>query len=128
MVTDQCGQELIQRFPIGKAQFHFCRMDIHVEQAAVNGNLQHGKRVFMLHHKGFVGFFNTFGNQAALDITPVDKIVLKIAVPPGNQGLANKSADRKTLIFALDLNEVRGNVAPIDMVNHLFKVGIAGSM
>ena len=82
--------------------------------------MQGSERVFVLHHKRFIAFFNAFGNQAAFNIPAVNEIIFKIPVPPGNQRLANKPTDGKPFVFPMDFYQVGSNVAAIDMVNHFF--------
>ena len=43
------GQDFIDFFSPSKADFHFGRMYIDIDQAAVYRNLQHGKRILVLH-------------------------------------------------------------------------------
>ena len=61
--------------------------------------MQNRKGIFMLHHKGFIGFLNAFGNQAAFNIPAIDKVVFKIPVSPGNQGLADKAEFKATVMY-----------------------------
>ena len=127
-VSKQFCQKPKDGFSFPKPQFHFGGMDVYVQKVSFYRNLKGGKRVFMLHYKGLVGFLNTSGNQAASDIPAVDKIIFKIPVPSGYQRFADKSVNGNQLIFSVHLYQIGGNIPSVHMVNNFLQTGIAGGV
>ena len=66
-------------------------MDIHIQGIRLYGKMQHGERIFVLHHKWLVCLLYGFGNDVAPDITPIDEIIFIVAVGAGDYGLSDES-------------------------------------
>ena len=47
----------------------------------------------MLHHIALVPVLDGLGHESALNVPPVDEIILKISVSPGDHRLSDKSGD-----------------------------------
>ena len=71
----------------------------------------------MLHHKGPVSVLNGLCHQAAFDVAPVDIVILKIAVAPGDHRLSRKSLDLQNIFLQLHRKEVGGDFPPEHGVN-----------
>ena len=111
-----------------KPQFHLCRMDIHIHMLAINLDVQYHKRIFMLHGKVLIRIFDGLGYNAALYISSVDEIILKIPVSPRYQRLSKKSSDFKSGGFVVGCQQIGCNLSAIYMIDDILKIAIAGSM
>ena len=47
----------------------------------------------MLHHIAFVAVLDGLGDQAAFNIPPVDEIILKVSVSPGDHRFSDKAGN-----------------------------------
>ena len=91
----------VHHLSVAEAQFHLGRMDIDIQKLRLNGEMKHGKRILVLHHKRLVGLFYGFRYDAASDIPPINKIIFVIPVSPCNHGLPDKAADEDILLLRL---------------------------
>ena len=82
----------------------------------------------MLHHKSPVAFLDAPGNHIAADITAVDKVILIASVPPGNHGFSDIAADAHRPLDRVNLSQICGHVAPVNMVNHILQIVVSGGM
>ena len=101
-------------------------IDIHIRTFDLN--VKTGKRIFMLHHKRMISIFHCFCHDLTLYISSIDIIIFKITVSTGNYGFPDKSFEMKIFVFMIDFQKTGGDIPAIDMIDHIFFPGIAGSM
>ena len=94
--------DLKDPFSVLKTQLHFGGMNVHIQKLWFNLQLQHGKRVLMLHHKRLVSLLDRLINDAAFHIPSINKINFKIAVIAGNHRLACESFHRNVILFFMN--------------------------
>ena len=109
----------IHQITVFKAQLHLGGMNVHIDKVLINVKMQQGERVLMLHQIGLVGVLYGFGNNIALNIPPVNKIIFIVPVSPADQRLARKSADSNLPFLALNLQQVASHLAAIDGVDQI---------
>ena len=119
---------LIHLLPVGKTQFHLCRMDINIQDSPINCKLQRCKRIFMLHHKCLIAVLNCLGDNTAFDITPIDKIILIISVSPGDDRFSDKSINRNILILHMDFYQIGRNIPSVNTIDNVLQVRIPRRM
>ena len=74
-------------------EFHLRRMHVHIDILRLHREMQKRKRIFVLHHVALISVLDSFGHESALNVSPVDKIILKIPVSTGNQWFPDKAGD-----------------------------------
>ena len=72
-------------------------MDIHIHQFLINCDVQHTKRILMIHQVRPIGFLDCLGDHIAFHITVIDIIIFKIAISSGNHRLSEKTFDMDAL-------------------------------
>ena len=82
----------------------------------------------MLHHKALVRLFHRFGEQCAFDVASIDKIAFVAAVSAGNHRFSDKALYREIFCLCADRKKRRRNIAPVDMIDQIFFIGVAGGM
>ncbi len=82
----------------------------------------------MLHQIRLISVFQPFGNQAAFDISAVDKIHFKIPVSSGDCRCSDPSGNGKQFIGGFYLYQRRCNFPAVNLIDGVFYVGISGSM
>ena len=107
---------------------HFGRMDVYVDLIPGNSILKADKGIFMLHHIRLIGFLNGLHQDLAFYIPAVDIIIFKIPVSPGDHRLSDKAFDEDPRPFKPDLQQFSGNIPAVDPVDHIFQIGISGTM
>ena len=100
-------------------------MHIHIQEPAVYRKMQRRKRVLMLHHEGPIALFDAPGDHITLNISSIDKIVLKSSVSPGHRRFPNKARNPHRPLLCVDLRQIGRDLPAIDMVNHILQVMIA---
>ena len=125
---DDFKQCFINRFIVWKTKFHLCRVYVDIQQIRIHRKVQNTKRILVLHQKSLICFFNWLWEQCTLYITSIDKIIFKITVSTGNYGFPDKSFEMKIFVFMIDFQKTGGDIPAIDMIDHIFFPGIAGSM
>ena len=108
-----------------KPQLHFCRMDIYIQKLWFNRQTQHCKRIPMLHHKRFIGFFNGSGNQITFNIAPVYKVILKIPVISGNHRFSNISFYSYHFMTNLHFQKIRRDFPPKNCIDNIFQTVVS---
>ena len=120
---------LIQLFIFRKPQFHFSWMDVDVQHFGIDLEMQYGKRIFMLHHKGLVSIFDGFGDNFALNIPSVYEIVFKVSVSSGDHRLSNKTSNFHAIFKGLlYFQQIIGNIPSVDIIDNIFQAVITGRM
>ena len=119
---------LIDHLPIPETQLHLGRMDVDIQKFRLNRKLEHGKRVFVLHHKGLVGILYRLVDKAAFDIPAIGKIVFIIAVAPGNQRFPDITFHLHRIRPRLHRKQICRNLPAEYGVNNIFQVMVAGGM
>ena len=107
---------------------HFGGMDIYIDLIAGNVILQTHKWILVLHHIWLIGFLNGLHQDLAFYIPAVDIIIFKIPVSPGDHRLSDKAFDEDPRPFKPDLQQFSGNIPAVDPVDHIFQIGISGTM
>ena len=100
-------------------------MHIHIQEPAVYRKMQRRKRVLMLHHEGPIALFDAPGDHITLNISSIDKIVLKASVSPGHRRFPDKARNPHRPLLCVDLRQIGRDLPAIDMVNHILQVMIA---
>ena len=99
-------------------------IDIHLFR--IDLNLQYRKRITVAHHKRFVSILDCPGNDRALHITPIDKIILVIPVSPGNHRLSDKAANPDISIIRLRCHQICSDIPSVNAVNNILQITVAG--
>ena len=68
-------------------------MYVHIDKLRLHGEVQQREGIFVLHHIALVPVLDGLGHESALNVPPVDEIILKISVSPGDHRLSDKSGD-----------------------------------
>ena len=103
-------------------------MYIHIQKLAIHLEVQHRKRILMQHHKVFVRILNTFWDQTAFDIAPVDEIIFKIPVSAGDHRFSDKTMDSYLFISAMDFHKRSRDIPSVNMVDDLFDISVSGGL
>ena len=107
----------VHHLPVAEAKLHLGGMDIDIQKLRLNGEMQHGKRILVLHHKRLVGLFYGLRYDAASDIPPIDEIIFVVSVAPGDHRLPDKAADGDILLLRLDCQQIRRNLPAEDRID-----------
>ena len=105
-------------------QFHLGRMHVDVHIFTVNLHVKHHKRILMLHGEILISVFDRFRYDRIFHITPVDKIILKIPVPPGNHRFPQKPGNLKPRCILLYPKKVRSDVPSVDVIDYIFQISV----
>ena len=82
----------------------------------------------MLHQKTAVGLLNGLCDQVALDVPPIDKVVLKIAIAPADGRFSDKAGDLKIFALIPYFKQLCRNVSAVYMIDQILSVSVAGGM
>ena len=113
---------------VAKPQFHLGRMDIYIHRRAVDGDVEHYKGILVLHGEILVSVLNGLVDHLVFDVSSVDKIGLKVPVPSGDQRRSQISGDVDPLFLMVYLQKVGRDLPPVDMVDHILQVSVAGGV
>ena len=102
-----------------KAQLHLGRMDIHIQKFRLNLKMQHGKGVFVLHHKGLIGFLDGLADNAALYISSVNIIIFKIPVAAGNDRFSDKALHPEDLPRNGNRDQIGCDLTTVDRIDDI---------
>ena len=75
-----------------------------------------------------VGVLDGLGQQFALYISAIDKIIFKIPVGSGQGGLSDISADPEELIFSLQRNQLPGNIPAVNLIDRFFDIAVSAGI
>ena len=80
-ISDGVKYKIIYLLLITESKFHLCRVHIYIQIFPINCKMKYRKWIFMLHHKFFVGIFNSFRNYITFYISSIDKVIFIITIP-----------------------------------------------
>ena len=103
-------------------------MNVDVQKILGDGEMQQGEGIFVLHQIRFICFLDGPGNDAALDIAPVDKIILVIPVATADERLANKPADADFTLLPFHREQIGRYLPAVNRINQIPKIVIAGGI
>ena len=103
-------------------------MNIDIQKLPVQLKMQDCERVFVLHHKIFIGIFNGFGDDRAPDIPAIDKIVFVIPVSSGNDRFPDITGQRSKSCLPMDLQQICRDLSSIDPINDILQICVSGGM
>ena len=119
---------VIDPFSVAEAQLHLGRMDIYIQRLGIDGKMKHGKGIFMLHHKGLIGFLNGLCHNAAFNISSIDKIIFIIAVGSCNYRLSDIAKGTDPVSFCFYLEKVGCDLPAEYGVDQILQIVIAGGV
>ena len=120
---------LIQFFIFRKPKFHLCWMDIDVQHLRIDLEMQYGKWIFMLHHKGLVCILDRFRNNLAFNVPSVYEIVFKVSVSPGDHRFPNESCDLHSIFKGFfHFQKIICNISSVNIIDNIFQPMISGGM
>ena len=99
-------------------------IDIHLFR--IDLNLQYRKRITVTHHKRLVSILDRPGDDRALHITSIDKVILVISVSPGNHRLSDKAANPDIPIIRLRCHQICRDIPSVNAVNNILQITVAG--
>ena len=100
-------------------------MNVHIDILRLHREVQQRERVFMLHHIALVPILDRFGDESAPDIAPVDKIILKIPVSPGDHRLSDKSRHLDIALLGVYGQKIGCDLPPVDRVDDVLQVVVS---
>ena len=74
-----------------ETQFHLSRVDIDIQKFRFDFKMQHGERIFVLHHKRLISLLDGLIDDIAFDVSSINIVVFKIPVASGDRRLPNKA-------------------------------------
>ena len=116
---------LIHGVVVGEPHFQLGGMDVDVHLFPVHLEQERRERIPVLHHKGFIGVLNGLGDGRILHVAAIDKIILVIAVTPGNHRFADVAGHGHTAALPVHRQQLGGHLPAVDIVNDILQVGVA---
>ena len=126
-ILHRVAHRLVDGFLVGKTDVHLGRMDIDVHDRTVDRKHQTGKRVLVIHELGAVPVFDRLLQDAALQVAPVDIIILEIAVAPGQGGFPDQARDPDRPVSAFRLHGFPHDLPAVDLADHVGEAAVSGS-
>ena len=121
------AEGLRYRRPVLDTHLLFGGMDIDIDTARGEVQMERAEGILMLHQKSVIAVLQTPGEKRALHVAPADKKVFKAAVSSGQSGSADKSPDGKVIGVQRHIQHIGRNLASEHLVNHIPEVPASGS-
>ena len=82
----------------------------------------------MLHHESVIAVLDGPRQQLALDISSIYIVIFKVPVSPGNRRLCHEAPDLHQTAYALELDELPGDLTSENLIDQLLEILISAGM
>ncbi len=100
-------------------------MHVDIQHGPVHMEVQAYEGIPVLHHKGLIPVLDPPGNDPALYISSIDKIILIIAVASGDLRFPDKSGKMQRTFPPVHRQKPHGNIPSVDMIDHVFQAAVS---